>query len=120
MSLSDGGEAGSYATRKAACRISPALNSSSILGISSKHECQGLCRRHGSLSLPLLGVVSTVGSVEPSPCPRGWVAEEGTLMCCFKHSSIETGMSAVMVTAATSPRASPERYSVHLSFGLGV
>lgn len=31
-------------------------------------------------SLPLRGVVSTVGSVKPSLCPQVWVAEEGTLV----------------------------------------
>lgn len=80
MSLSDGGEAGFYATMKVAHRISPALSSSSILGISLNHKCRGPCGHHGSLSLPLPGVISTVGSVTPSVCPRVWVAEEGTLV----------------------------------------
>lgn len=76
MSLGDGGEAGFYATTKVACKISPALNSLSILGMSLNGKCQGLCG-------PCAGVSSVqfvVGSVKPSPCPRVWVAEEGTLV----------------------------------------
>lgn len=80
MSLGDGGEAGFYATMKVAHRISPALNSSSILGISLNHKCQGLRGCHGSLPLLLPGAISTVGGDKPSPRPQVWVAEEGMLV----------------------------------------
>lgn len=81
MSLGDGGEAGFYATTKVAHRISPALNSSSILGISLKHKCQGLREHHGNLPLRLPGVISAAGSVKPSPCLRVWVGGY-TGVCC--------------------------------------
>lgn len=107
MSLGDGGEAGFYATMKVVRRISPALNSSSILGVSLNRKCQGLCGHHGSLSLPCqVSLAQWEVSSRVRVPGSGWQRRVcWCLLWDFKRTFIEMGMSAVLVTAAASPRA---------------